>query len=254
MRKGNAMRVAVGLAVVVLLGSASPSFAKSHRYTGGPAPGVDTALAVADASIEPIVRARGPRVPLSNLQLVQLVGNTAFERALRSAPLDSGGRVLVAPAESHPLNFLIEHAVLLELGRRGVVATVRRSIVPDDSLSAATAGTGNPILEYQLGTARVTYLRLVGWLPGRVKIERQGLVQGTLTLRDPRAGTVLWSGEASYNLVDAFPRGDLNLVEDQRFSDLKSPPPTRNVDKVFEPVIVVAVVAGLVALFFQNRP
>jgi hypothetical protein len=252
--KGIGMRLAVSLAVLLLLGSASVSHAKSHRYAGGPAPGVDTALAVADPSIEPIVRARGPRVPLTNLQLVELVGNTAFERALKAAPLDSGARVLVAPAESHPLNFLIEHALLLELGRRGVVATVRRSIVPDDSLTAATGGTGNPILEYQLGTARVTYLRLVGWLPGRVKIERQGLVQGALTLRDPRGGTVLWSGEASYNLVDAFPRGDLNLVEDPRFSDLKSPPPTRNVDKVFEPVIVVAVVAGLVALFFQNRP
>jgi hypothetical protein len=30
--------------------------------------------------------------------------------------------------------------------------------------------------------------------------------------------------------------------------------PTRNVGKIFEPVIVVAVVSGLAALFFQNRP
>ena len=49
-------------------------------------------------------------------------------------------------------------------------------------------------------------------------------------------------------------RGQLPLVEDERFSDLKSPVPQRNADKAFEPVVVVAVVAGLVALFFQNRP
>jgi len=44
------------------------------------------------------------------------------------------------------------------------------------------------------------------------------------------------------------------LVEDPRYTDLKSEVPQRNVDKVVEPVIVVAVVAGLVGLFFQNRP
>ena len=65
---------------------------------------------------------------------------------------------------------------------------------------------------------------------------------------------MLWTGDASYNLVDQFRRGQLDLVEDERYTDLKGTPPERNVDKVLEPVIVVAVVAGLVALFFQNRP
>jgi hypothetical protein len=131
----------------------------------------------------------------------------------------------------------------------------RRSILSDDSL-AAYSPNGDPLLEYQLASARVSYLRLVGWLPfsGRVKIERQSLVEGALSMRDPRSANVLWTNGASYNLVDAFPRDRLALVEDERYSELKSPPPTRNVDKVFEPIIVVAVVGGLVALFFQNRP
>ena len=65
---------------------------------------------------------------------------------------------------------------------------------------------------------------------------------------------MLWIGDASRNLVDVFPRSQLPLVEDERFSDLKGVIPERNLNKVFEPVIVVGVVAGLVALFFQNRP
>ena len=36
--------------------------------------------------------------------------------------------------------------------------------------------------------------------------------------------------------------------------ELKGAVPDRNFEKAFEPVIVVGVVAGLVALFFQNRP
>lgn len=246
----RACALAVALLVLPVVAAA-----KTYRYTGGPKAPEDTVLSTATPQLQPIVRARGPRVPVTNLQLVSIVANAALDRAMRSAPLDSGSHVTVAPAESHPLNFVAEHAVLRHLASRGVSATVRRSIVPDDSL-AAYSNPGDPLLEYQLATARVTYLRLVGWLPftGRVKVERQALVEGNLSLRDPRTANVLWVGDASYNLVDAFPRDRLALVEDDRYTDLKGAAPTRNVDKVFEPVLVVAVVAGLVALFFQNRP
>jgi hypothetical protein len=249
------MRAGLAIALAALMVLCSGAEAKKFRYAAGPKPAVDTTFTTSETEIEPIVRPRGPRVPATNLQVVSLVANTAFARALHSAPLDSGAHVVLAPAESHPLNFAVEGALLRELTRRGVTATVRRTILPDDSL-AVFATAGDPLLEYQLASARVTYLRLVGWLPfsGRVKIERQALVEGALTLRDPRSATVLWSAGASFNLVDAFPRDRVSFVEDDRFSDLKSPVPTRNVDKVFEPIIVVAVVGGLVALFFQNRP
>jgi hypothetical protein len=243
------------LGLAMLLAAWTPTAeAKSYRYASGPKAAEDTVLTSADVAIEPIVRSRGPRIPATNLQLTSVVANTAVERAMRGAPLDSGAAVLLAPAESHPLNFVLEHAVLRELGRRGVTAQVRRSIIPDDSLLAVTANPGEPVLEYQLASARVTYLRLTGWLPGRVNIERQSLVEAALTLREPATARVLWTGDATYNLVDQFRRGQLELVEDARFTDLQSPPPQRNVDKVLEPVIVVGVVAGLVALFFQNRP
>jgi hypothetical protein len=248
------MRKWLPVVVLAWLVAAAPADAKKFRYASGPQPGADTTLAVAQQQYEPVVRARGPKVPFTNLQLTRMAANVAFDRALARAPLESGTRVVLAPSASHPLNFAVEHAVLMHLGRRGVTATVRRSLIPDDSLSVAGGAPGDPVLDYQLATARITYLRLRGWLPGRVKIERQALVEGGITLRDPATATVLWTGDASYNLVDAFPRGQLGEVEDERFSDLKAPVPGRTVDKVVEPVIVVAVVFGLVALFFQNRP
>src|SRR5215470_443133 len=160
------------LASLAITGSAE---AKKFRYASGPQPQPDTVLSVAEPSLEPIVRARGPRVPLTNLQLVTLVANTGIEKALRSAPIDSGSHVMIAPAESHPLNFVVEHAVLRALSQRGATATVRRGIIPDDSLFAVAGNPGDPVLEYQLASARITYLRLRGWLPGRVQIERQAL-------------------------------------------------------------------------------
>ena len=249
------MRAGLAAALVGLLVFGSPAEAKKFKYAAGPKPGVDTAFTTTEAEVTPIVRPRGPRVPATNLQVVTLVANTAFSRALQAAPIDTGAHVVLAPAESHPLNFVVEQALLEELARRGVTATVRRTILADDSL-ATYSPTGDPLLEYQLATARVSYLRLVGWLPfsGRVKIERQSLVEGALTLRDPRSANVLWSSGASYNLLDAFRSDRVSLVEDERHSDLKGTVPTRNVGKVFEPLTVIAVVAGLAALFFQNRP
>jgi len=228
--------------------------AKKVRYEGGPQPQPDTVLSTAEVVVDPIVRSKGPRVPATNLQLTSLVANTAFERALASAPLDSGQALLVAPAESHPLNFVAEHATLKALANRRLIIAVRRSIVPDDSLAMILANPGEPILDYQLASARITYLRFRGWLPGRVQIERQALVEARLTLRDPVDARILWTGDASYNLVDAFPRSQLPLVEDSRFSDLQGVVPDRTITKIAEPVIVIAVVAGLVALFFANRP
>jgi len=248
------MRWCLGLALLGALASAGPAEAKKIRYASGPKPAVDTVLSVAEPELEPIVRARGPRVPLTNLQLVTRVANMSFQKALASAPLDSGSHVVLAPAESHPLNFVVEHSILRVLGKRGVTAMVRRSILPDDSLAVVAGNPGDPILEYQLASARVTYLRLRGWIWGRVKIERQALVEGGVTLRDPNTSIVLWSGDATHNLVDAFPRGQVSLVEDERYAELKSGVPTRSAGKALEPAVVVAIVGGLIALFFQNRP
>ncbi|HEY3215125.1 MAG TPA: hypothetical protein VGK93_01395 [Candidatus Eisenbacteria bacterium] len=246
------MRIAIVLAVGGWLVGSARADAKTFRYQGGPPPAVDTALSVAEPSLEPVVRVRGPRVPLTNLQLVTLVANWGFDRGLASAPLDSGAQVVLAAAEDHPLNFVVEHAILRTLARRRITAVVRRALPGDSAMTAASPG--DPVLEYELASARVTYLRLRGWLPGRVKIERQALVEGRLTLRDARQSKVLWVGDATHNLVDAFPRAQLPLVEDNRLTDLKAPVPGRTVDKVVEPVIVIAIVAGLIALFFQNRP
>ena len=246
---------ALALFLALGLAFAPGADAKKFKYASGPKPSADTVLSVAEEEVTPVVRSRGPKVSVTNLQLATLVANTAVERAFRSMPLDSGTHVTLAPGQSHPLNFVMEHAVLRQLSKRKISASVRRSIIPDDSLMAAS-NPGDPLLEYQLASARITYLRLVGGylLPSRTKVERQALVEGTLTLRDPASARVLWTADAAHNLVDLLPRGQLSRVEDDRFSDLKGEVPERNLSRYVEPIIVVAVVGGLIVLFFQNRP
>lgn len=250
------MRVRLALTALLVLGLASSAEAKKFRYTEGPRAPQDTAFTVAEVVLEPVVGGRGLRVAPTNLQIINLVANAAVQRALATAPLDSGSHVTLAPAESHPLNFVVEHAVLRELARRKVSVTVRRSVIPDDSLALLSMADRDPLLEYQLASARITYLRLVGGylLPSRAKVERQGLVESGLVMRDPATSRVLWTGDATSNLVDRVPRGQLTLAEDERFTDLKGTLPERNLGRYAEPLVVAGVVGGLVILFFQNRP
>ncbi len=245
---------AILLAALAIGALATTADAKKFRYASGPKPEADSSLAVANPYLEPVVRARGPRIPYTNLQLAGFVADSAVAAGLAGVPLESGVRVVLAPTRDHPLDFVLEDALVEDLTGRGIQVTVRRTPVPDDSVAAGYALAGDPILEYTIGSVRTSYLRLVGFLPGRVKIERQTLVQGTLGLRDPASSRVLWTGRMAQSFVDRFPRSQVSLVEDARYTDLKDAVPDRNVDKIFEPVLVVAVVGGLVALFFQNRP
>lgn len=242
------------LALLAVVSLAPEAGAKKFRYASGPKPPADSTLAVATPYLEPVVRRVGPKVPYTNLQLAAFVADTAVAHALGHAPLEGTSRLVLVPAKDHALNFVLEHALLNELTRRGIAVSVRHGVVPDDSVSMLFGKAGDPVLEYTLGSARTTYLRLVGWLPGRVKVERQSLVQGTLTLRDPATLRVLWSGDVGHNFIDRVNKGQLGIVEDAHYPDLHDDAPSRNIDKLVEPVVVVGIVGGLIALFFQNRP
>jgi hypothetical protein len=248
------MQIALPGALLLLLLLVPAAEAKKFRYSSGPKPPEDSTLAVANSYLEPVVRSKGPRVPYTNLQLTQFVADTAVARALATAVVDSGTHAVLAPAREHPLNFVLEHAMLKALARRGVDVTVRHTPIPDDSVKSLFGNPGDPIVEYTLGSAKITYLRFVGMLPGRVKIERQSLVTGSMSMRDPNTSRVLWTGDLGQNFVDRIPRSQVSLVEEERYPDLKAEIPERNLDKVLEPVLVVLIVGGLVALFFQNRP
>ncbi len=244
---------AFGVLLLAVSLCAPPAEAKKFRYGAGPKAQSDS-LSVAEASPEVVVASRKRREAPTNMGLLLLVSHQAVTKALAASPLQAGAHVVLAPVSVQPLNFALEYALLRELSDRKMISTVRREPIGDDSLAALASNPGTLLLEYQVATARVTYLGLRGTLPGRTKVERQASVQATLTLRDPANGSIHWVGEAEHNLIDLFPRSQQQLVEDPRYSDLQTPLPTRAWQHLTEPVVVVAIVAGLVWLFFENRP
>ena len=241
----------VGFCGLLLL--AGTAEAKKFRYPAGPKPQTDS-LATSEANPQLVVASRRRREAPTNMSMLLLVSSQAAKTGLATVPLAPGTHVTLAPAGEHAMNFVLEHGLLRELSDRKMLSTVRRAPVADDSLAQLAGNPGGMLLEYQVATARVTYLAMRGVLPGRTKVERQATVQATLTLRDPATGAVTWLGEANHNLIDLFPRSQQQLVEDPRYAELQTPVPGRAWQNLVEPTIVVAIVTGLVLLFFENRP
>src|SRR5437773_8614817 len=72
LERNGLMHRAACLAALALLLLPARAGAKTYRYKGGPPPEPDTVYSVSSGSLEPIVRSKGPRVPLTNLELVRL--------------------------------------------------------------------------------------------------------------------------------------------------------------------------------------
>src|SRR5262245_38490201 len=103
--------------VVLALMIAGTAGAEKFRYNAGPPVPGDTTFSTATTDAEPVVRARGPKVPPTNFQVLSAVADVAYDRGMKGCPVDSGGRVVLAPSESHPLNFMVEHSLLQHLAR-----------------------------------------------------------------------------------------------------------------------------------------
>ena len=163
--------------------------AKKFRYSSGPkaARGLDAVGGRTPTSSPSSARAvRGCRTRIcSSPQLV--ADSAAVARALGDRGRERARTSCWRRRASTRSTSSLEHALLNATvaprrGRdRAPLADARRQ--PRGRCSRAPAIR---CVEYTLGSAKVIYLRLVGWLPGRVKIERQSLVPGTHRAARPR--------------------------------------------------------------------
>jgi len=112
-----------------------------------------------------------------------------------------------------------------------------------------------PLLTYQVEEARVDYPRLFRTgLFGGLHVERRALSRLSAQLLRPHSRAVYWVGAADTSVADHVARSEITLLEDASRPETRGTVPQQSWQKVIEPVLVVALVAGLVSLFYTNRP
>ena len=188
--------------------------------------------------------APAPAVPvLTNMDLVVGTVEQAVDQALgqlETQALAHDQLLLVAPQGKHAATWLVDHLLAEGLLGHGFAVT----------LDSATAPAGVARLSYRILDLGVTG-RSSLW---GGKFHRDSRVNLVLQLSGSAKGAPLdWQGEVAGHLADVVPKDRLPLLQDTAYDFAKIEVQRQSWGKFVEPVIVSAVLGGLIHLFFSNR-
>jgi len=111
------------------------------------------------------------------------------------------------------------------------------------------------VLTYRVPEAHVDYIRIFrGGLFGAERIERRATARIALRLLAPGGEAVRWSASADTSLGDVVMKSEIASLEDRTRPETRPIAPSSSIKKYIEPALVVILIAGLVSLFYQNRP
>ena len=128
--------------------------------------------------------------------------------------------------------------------------------MPDDAPTTALAVHGNlPVLTWRVQEARIDYVRSFrGGLFGAHRVERRARADLALRLMPAGSDAIAWSASADTTIGDVVLKSELASLEDRTRPETRPQLPSSSFKKILEPALVVILVAGLVSLFYQNRP
>ena len=93
-----------------------------------------------------------------------------------------------------------------------------------------------------------------GGLLGAHRVERRARVDVALRLTPAGAEAITWTATADTTVGDVVLKSELAALEDRTRPETRPTLPSSSFKKVLEPALVVVLIAGLVSLFYQNRP
>ncbi|MCC7262268.1 MAG: hypothetical protein IT369_07085 [Candidatus Latescibacteria bacterium] len=185
-----------------------------------------------------------PAAPvLTNMDLVVGTVEQAVDQALGQLETQAVARdqlLLVAPQGKHAATWLVDHLLAEGLLARGFAVTLDSTALP-------------------AGTPRLSYRILDLGLTGRANLwggqfRRESRASLVLQLSGSAKGSPLdWQSEVAGHLVDRVPKERLPVLQDSAFDFAKIEVQRQSWGKFVEPVIVSAVLGGLIHLFFSNR-
>jgi hypothetical protein len=91
------------------------------------------------------------------------------------------------------------------------------------------------------------------WVFGGTKVERYALASLHAEIHEPENPVIRWSGNGEAKVIDEVEKDDLPILEGQRYPFTAPALPQQGGNRWVEPVIVSAIVIGLVFLFVSNK-
>jgi hypothetical protein len=211
---------------------------------------------------------------MTNVALMEKATSAAVDSLIRALPSPLRGPVYLRAVTPHDATWMIENLFGGRLREKGVEVIVSApppaSAVPDTSKADTTAvsdsltarkvnvapqgGTELQTLEYRITELGMEYPRT--WRPhhvGRKVVERVAVVSLYGRLIEESSGKLLWVGEGSATNRDVVPASELSFLEGTSKDWQKGTLPAGRLGTFVEPLVVAAIVAGLVYLFYSNK-
>ena len=189
------------------------------------------------------------------------------DRPRPSGPGGGSGTVTPGLGDATDLAAIARQAAEAQAGYERLQAERREQEARADSLARLGGGGGArdaardatpadlPVLTWRVQEARVDYVRMFrGGLFGAQRVERRARADLALRLAPAGGEAIAWSASADSTVGDVVLRSELAALEDRTRPETRPQLPSASFKKVLEPALVVVLVAGLVSLFYQNRP
>ncbi len=215
----------------------------------------------------------------TNMALLEKAISSAVESLVKGMPVSNlNGPVMMTVSGSHEADWMVQNILgrrLREDGVKIVVSPPEQAGLPagsDTSGAAAvpydTAAAGayrtppsslvpvpvQLVLSHHITELRMEYPRV--WrshMVGRKMVERHAYASLSARVVDERTGALLWVGESKGSERDAVPASELAFLEGKGEEWQKGVMPPGRLGALIEPLVVAAIVGGLVYLFYSNK-
>ena len=217
-------------------------------------------LAVSIAALAPPAAAKG-EAPRTHVAVFDSVASMVAAELLTPSSIPAGRPVEFTPPVPGDTLTILEQRILQRLRADGVdvrIATAPLPVIDPVSGEAKLPGVSKPTdgtvqLVVRVESKMVVYTGRHGKFPmGTKGYDRLVSIQAQARLVDAATGEVLWARSGSKSNADFVKAGDTQAAATG--TGLFAPPIPRSSGFGFlEPLLVTAVVVGLVVLFYSNR-
>ena len=195
------------------------------------------------------VTARADEPVRTNIDVMKLVTNEVIAEVLAGFPQNLAvSELILAPYAADAKYDFMAQVFAQTLTERGYKTfTSQKDGIRDAGPERLTLQF--QALDFSLRYPKIYRSHLVG---GKV-VERRAHLKVMAKLLDPKDSSVVWAGEATKNYEDKFSFSQIDEVEVGEFDWVKPPRKNTNWGKMVEPVVVSAIIVGLIYLFFSNQ-
>jgi hypothetical protein len=185
--------------------------------------------------------------PPSNEEFLREAIDSLLVNIFDDFPEPDPGFILLKADREHPANWLLEDELISYLLFSNYQVGLRSNETSDELSDSAS-------LFYRIIELSLDYpeIKRKGFF-GKRFVTRKASLNFSFRLEDNETSRVLWSKRGKYQRSDLIEKSMIKSLNNESYPILSPSLPQDSQSKLIEPALVVAVVGGLIYLFFANR-